>query len=102
MANKQIYQLTETLSVSPDDWLAIDLDSSNLTRKARVGNVFSVSEGSSYAGGTANGIMFNDGSTFATSSGVTISSDNMTISHKLTLSNDFEFSANNQTTHLIF
>jgi len=68
MANKQIYQLTETLSVSPDDWLAIDLDSSNLTRKARVGNVFSVSEGSSYTGGTANGIMFNDGNTFSTAS----------------------------------
>jgi len=69
MANKQIYQLTETLSVSPDDWLAIDLDSSNLTRKARVGNVFSVSEGSSYTGGTANGIMFNDGDTFTTDGG---------------------------------
>src|SRR6056300_1683654 len=70
MANKQIYQLTETLSVSPDDWLAIDLDSSNLTRKARVGNVFSVSEGSSYSGGTADGIMFNDGGTFTTSTGL--------------------------------
>jgi len=71
MANKQIYQLTETLSVSPDDWLAIDLDSSNLTRKARVGNVFSVSEGSSYTGGTANGIIFNDGDTFATNANLT-------------------------------
>jgi len=70
MADKQIYQLTETLSVSPDDWLAIDLDSSNLTRKARVGNVFSVSEGSSYTGGTADGIMFNDGNTFTTDGGL--------------------------------
>jgi len=78
MANKQIYQLTETLSVSPDDWLAIDLDSSNLTRKARVGNVFSVSEGSSYAGGTANGIMFNDGGTFATSANLLFDGANIT------------------------
>jgi len=71
MADKQIYQLTETLSVSPDDWLAIDLDSSNLTRKARVGNVFSVSEGSAYTGGTADGIMFNDGDTFTTDANLT-------------------------------
>jgi len=41
MANKQIYQLTETLSVSNDDWLATDLDASNLTRKIKVGNLFS-------------------------------------------------------------
>ena len=41
MANKQIYQLTETLSISNDDWLATDLDASSLTRKIKVGNLFS-------------------------------------------------------------
>ena len=74
MANKQIYQLTEALSVSNDDWLAIDLDASNVTRKVRVGNVFTATPA-----GSDTQIQFNDGGSFGASSNLTYTSTGLSI-----------------------
>jgi len=74
MANKQIYQLTETLSVSPDDWLAIDLDASNVTRKVRVGNVFTATPA-----GSDTQIQYNDGGSFGASSNLTFNGNDLSV-----------------------
>ena len=72
MASFKITDLTELTggSVADTDVLEIvdlDADQSKKVTIASLKTVFSASEGSSYTGGTANGIMFNDGNTFATS-----------------------------------
>jgi hypothetical protein len=46
---------------------------------ASAGYLTGVSEGTAYTGGTANGIMFNNGGAFGSSSSVTISSGNLTL-----------------------
>src|SRR6056300_1323864 len=72
MASFKITDLTELVggSVNDSDVLEIvdlDADQSKKVTIASLKTVFSASEGSSYTGGTSNGIMFNDGDTFATS-----------------------------------
>ena len=72
MASFKITDLTELTggSVADTDVLEIvdlDADQSKKVTIASLKTVFSASEGSAYTGGTSNGIMFNDGDTFATS-----------------------------------
>ena len=87
MASFKITDLTELASgsVADTDVLEIvDLDA-NQSKKVTIASlktVFSgggVSEGSAYTGGTANGIMFNDGNTFATSSNLVFDGTNVGI-----------------------
>ena len=75
MASFKITDLTELAggSVADTDVLEIvdlDADQSKKVTISSLKTVFSASEGSSYTGGTANGIMFNDGNTFATSANI--------------------------------
>ena len=75
MASFKITDLTELTggSVADTDVLEIvdlDADQSKKVTIASLKTVFSASEGSSYTGGTSNGIMFNDGDTFATHGGL--------------------------------
>ena len=87
MASFKITDLTELASgsVADTDVLEIvDLDA-NQSKKVTIASlktVFSgggVSEGTSYTGGTANGIMFNDGNTFATSTNLVFDGTNLGI-----------------------
>ena len=89
MASFKITDLTELASgsVADTDVLEIvdlDADESKKVTIASLKTVFAgggVSEGDSYTGGTANGIMFNDGNTFATSGNLTF--DSQTLVHTL-------------------
>ena len=90
MASFKITDLTELASgsVADTDVLEIvdlDQDQSKKVTIASLKTVFGgggVSEGDSYTGGTASGIMFNDGDTFATDSNLTF--DGQTLVHTLT------------------
>ena len=87
MASFKITDLTELASgsVADTDVLEIvdlDADQSKKVTIASLKTVFSASEGSAYTGGTSNGIMFNDGGTFATSSNFVF--DGETLTHTLT------------------
>jgi hypothetical protein len=83
MASFKITDLSELAggSVNDSDVLEIvdlDADESKKVTIASLKTVFAgsgVSEGSSYTGGTSNGIMFNDGNTFATSSNLVFDGD---------------------------
>jgi len=83
MASFKITDLSELAggSVADTDVLEIvdlDADQSKKVTIASLKTVFAgsgVSEGSSYTGGTSNGIMFNDGNTFATSSNLVFDGD---------------------------
>jgi len=84
MASFKITDLTELTggSVADTDVLEIvdlDADQSKKVTIASLKTVFSASEGSSYTGGTSNGIMFNDGDTFATSSNFVFDGTNVGI-----------------------
>jgi len=87
MASFKITDLTELTggSVADTDVLEIvdlDADQSKKVTIASLKTVFSASEGSTYTGGTSNGIMFNDGDTFATSLNFVF--DGETLTHTLT------------------
>jgi len=84
MASFKITDLTELVggSVADTDVLEIvdlDADQSKKVTIASLKTVFSASEGSAYTGGTSNGIMFNDGDTFATDGGVKFDSTTNTL-----------------------
>jgi len=87
MASFKITDLTELAggSVADTDVLEIvdlDADQSKKVTIASLKTVFAgsgVSEGDSYTGGTSNGIMFNDGDTFATDGGVKFDSTTNTL-----------------------
>jgi len=91
MASFKITDLTELAggSVNDSDVLEIvdlDADQSKKVTIASLKTVFSASEGSSYTGGTANGIMFNDGDTFATSSNLVFDGANVAIGGSISTS----------------
>src|SRR6056300_206303 len=91
MASFKITDLTELTggSVADTDVLEIvdlDADQSKKVTIASLKTVFSASEGSSYTGGTANGIMFNDGDTFATSSNLVFDGANVAIGGSISTS----------------
>lgn len=89
MASFKITDLTELVggSVNDSDVLEIvdlDVDQSKKVTIASLKTVFSASEGSSYTGGTANGIMFNDGNTFGTSSNLVFDGAKLIINNPAT------------------
>ena len=87
MASFKITDLTELTGGSVADTYVLeivdlDADQSKKVTIASLKTVFSASEGSTYTGGTSNGIMFNDGDTFATSLNFVF--DGETLTHTLT------------------